>query len=463
MEMIQRSECLYNEEVIGIESIYTVIDGKQINIPDKVESLRKKGRDGLLSCPCGYGTKLILVASDKGVRRQHFRAVNGSSWSECTLKEEGHNSVDSKVVIKCWLADKMDQDIQTRVSINRITNTDRKYEVSHYVPNRNFAVNYTNMRINLEDEKLEALDSIFGKDIIHIVDIDNLETFGQYPEFMIKIQSHQKYCLFLRIEGRDYDKAELNASFYMKDIDGLYQRIEMCAGPLKDYSFSEGNSLMFSNRKLSEIYTEKRTEFIQEQEKEKKRRVEEAKKLQEEQERLVAERKKREAQWRAAEVERHARIAEELRLHRLRLEEEAEKERQRKEEEAERLRQAELEKQKILDGLQEKVEKEIDSYIDEQYIDPFGQKWFKCEACGKVARENAFAIYGGVHKAARGTCHDCLKNRSNNIDFEFKPKKIEIDGNFCPWCGSELVKRNGRYGQFWGCSAYPECSFTKKI
>ena len=172
--MILRSECLYKDEIIGIESIYTVVNGKQINIPEKVEALRQKGREGLLTCPCGCGAKLILVAGDKNLRQQHFRAMNGSSWSECTLKEEGQNSVDSKVVIKCWLADKMDQNIQTRVPINRIADTDRKYEISHYVPNRSFAVNYTNMRINLEDEKLEALSSIFSKDIIHVVDIDNL-------------------------------------------------------------------------------------------------------------------------------------------------------------------------------------------------------------------------------------------------------------------------------------------------
>ena len=80
--MIKRSECIYNDEIIGIESIYTVIDGKQLNIPDKVEALRKLGRNGLLKCPCGCGKKLILVAGDKGLRQQHFREKEGESWSE---------------------------------------------------------------------------------------------------------------------------------------------------------------------------------------------------------------------------------------------------------------------------------------------------------------------------------------------------------------------------------------------
>lgn len=35
-------------------------------------------------------------------------------------------------------------------------------------------------------------------------------------------------------------------------------------------------------------------------------------------------------------------------------------------------------------------------------------------------------------------------------------------GEVCPWCGRELVKRQGPYGEFMGCSGYPECRFTRK-
>lgn len=33
----------------------------------------------------------------------------------------------------------------------------------------------------------------------------------------------------------------------------------------------------------------------------------------------------------------------------------------------------------------------------------------------------------------------------------------------CPRCGSPLVKRNGKFGTFWGCSGYPACRYTKNI
>ena len=461
--MIQRSECMYKGDIIGIESIYTVVNGKQINIPEKVESLREKGRKGLLTCPCGCGTKLIVVAGDKNLREQHFRVKDGSSWSECTLKQEGQNSIDSKIVIKCWLADKVDQNIETRVPLSKIAVTDRKYEVSHYVRSKKLAINYTNMRANIEENKIEVLNDIFGKSVIHIVDIDNLETFGQYPEYMAKIQKHQKYCLFLRIDGRDYDKAELTASFYAKDLDGLFRRIEMCKGMLKDYGFSEGNDLMYHDQMLSEIYETKKNAFIQEQENERNRRIEEEKRLQEERKRRIEESKRREEEYKAAEARRRAEANEKIRQFYLKLQEEEEKKKQRQSEEALKIVREEAEKQRILDTLQEKVESKIDSYIDEQYIDPFGQRWFKCECCGKVAKEKEFSTYGGLHKAARGLCRDCIKKKHANADSEEGSKNSQTKNGFCPRCGSELVIRKGKNGEFLGCSAYPKCTFTKRI
>ena len=35
--------------------------------------------------------------------------------------------------------------------------------------------------------------------------------------------------------------------------------------------------------------------------------------------------------------------------------------------------------------------------------------------------------------------------------------------NVCPRCGRTLMKRNGKYGEFWGCSGYPTCKFTKPM
>ena len=47
-----------------------------------------------------------------------------------------------------------------------------------------------------------------------------------------------------------------------------------------------------------------------------------------------------------------------------------------------------------------------------------------------------------------------LFNNSNNYN---------LAQNTCPKCGGALQIRNGKYGQFYGCSNYPRCKYTKKI
>lgn len=44
-----------------------------------------------------------------------------------------------------------------------------------------------------------------------------------------------------------------------------------------------------------------------------------------------------------------------------------------------------------------------------------------------------------------------------------KTLQRNIEHGICPRCGGKLVLRNGRYGEFWGCSNYPKCKFTKKV
>lgn len=50
---------------------------------------------------------------------------------------------------------------------------------------------------------------------------------------------------------------------------------------------------------------------------------------------------------------------------------------------------------------------------------------------------------------------DFLKNYKEN-------NNVEI-GEKCPKCGSELVLKKGRFGEFIACSNYPDCKFTKSV
>lgn len=32
----------------------------------------------------------------------------------------------------------------------------------------------------------------------------------------------------------------------------------------------------------------------------------------------------------------------------------------------------------------------------------------------------------------------------------------------CPKCGRAMKLRDGKYGEFWGCSGYPNCKYTEQ-
>lgn len=191
--MIQRSVCLCDGKYIGIESIYTVIDGKQINIPKKLEALRKKGRNNELFCPCGCGANLTVVASERGLRAQHFRIKDGTEKVECRATEEGEESLYSKIVLKCWLDDKLQvDDIETRVPISMHSDSDRKYEFSFVSFSRNVALSYTYDRYNLSEEKFRILRENRGAlNLVCITDYSHRNPTGQYPETLMRMQEQQ--------------------------------------------------------------------------------------------------------------------------------------------------------------------------------------------------------------------------------------------------------------------------------
>lgn len=39
----------------------------------------------------------------------------------------------------------------------------------------------------------------------------------------------------------------------------------------------------------------------------------------------------------------------------------------------------------------------------------------------------------------------------------------DVANGICPRCGGKLILKNGKNGEFYGCSSYPRCEFTKNI
>lgn len=76
--------------------------------------------------------------------------------------------------------------------------------------------------------------------------------------------------------------------------------------------------------------------------------------------------------------------------------------------------------------------------------------------------------YGISTQGAHRALADC---RMNQRVFELlgkemnTEKKKTLDSNVktCPLCNLPLKKRNGRYGEFWGCMGYPNCRYTENI
>ena len=59
---------------------------------------------------------------------------------------------------------------------------------------------------------------------------------------------------------------------------------------------------------------------------------------------------------------------------------------------------------------------------------------------------------------------DLKTNSKISIDTHIeniRRKKDDLERGICPRCGGKLVLRNGKNGQFYGCSNFPKCKFTK--
>ena len=75
----------------------------------------------------------------------------------------------------------------------------------------------------------------------------------------------------------------------------------------------------------------------------------------------------------------------------------------------------------------------------------------------KIGSSEEEAIYQKI-KAIESTEIPISEHISN-----IRAMKEKIDRNICPRCNGALTLRNGKHGNFYGCSNYPDCKFTKKI
>ncbi len=79
-----------------------------------------------------------------------------------------------------------------------------------------------------------------------------------------------------------------------------------------------------------------------------------------------------------------------------------------------------------------------------------GETCPECEVGQLVVREGRFGEFIGCSRFPACTY---IKDR--------KSAEVETTGEACPQCGKPLVQRRGRRGPFIGCSGFPECTYIK--
>ena len=70
--------------------------------------------------------------------------------------------------------------------------------------------------------------------------------------------------------------------------------------------------------------------------------------------------------------------------------------------------------------------------------------------------------YDGAHRAL-ADCNITFKVYQCLLKEAEHPSQAALAVEACPRCGNILKRRNGKYGEFLGCTGYPDCRFTKDI
>jgi DNA topoisomerase-1 len=97
-------------------------------------------------------------------------------------------------------------------------------------------------------------------------------------------------------------------------------------------------------------------------------------------------------------------------------------------------------------------------------ITPVGQEFsdVACDKCGKpmVVKRGKFGPFLGC--SGYPECQNILKVKKGD-DGSLKTQDQETTDTLCDKCGRPMAVKRGRYGQFLGCTGYPDCKTIKKM
>ena len=120
----------------------------------------------------------------------------------------------------------------------------------------------------------------------------------------------------------------------------------------------------------------------------------------------------------------------------------------------------------VLSEFYDKFEKELDAVstaTEKVEINiPVEESDVVCDKCGSkmVFKNGRFGKFLACPNYPACKCTKAIDKNGNVAEPE--TPTITLAGFKCEACGGEMVVRNGRYGSFYACQNYPECTFTKQ-
>lgn len=108
-----------------------------------------------------------------------------------------------------------------------------------------------------------------------------------------------------------------------------------------------------------------------------------------------------------------------------------------------------------LSAAQEKISKEDISI-------PAESSSYTCDICGQpmVYKNGRFGRF--LACSAYPECKNTVTVDKNGEPVKKEEKSLEVADFKCELCGSDVVLRNGKFGAFYACTKYPACRYTKQ-
>ncbi len=132
-------------------------------------------------------------------------------------------------------------------------------------------------------------------------------------------------------------------------------------------------------------------------------------------------------------------------------------------EEAKKKKIEEIKALTINDNAPDDVLEAFMNYNEDAPFVKYGTRWVVCTDCGRILPAKFFTSYGGEKTVNEGICEECYPSHWKNHPQALSAPGIKKDwSKICPDCESELVLRNGRYGEFYACTNR-NCRYTRSV